>query len=100
MIHEVAQALRPKNNLQSYLPRQKEWRVWCEKQRFAEVTRCVSRALGEMRGWEANDYMCSYTVSGEKLAFFLTECRMEITKDSEGHNTPLTVPSTRAAPTS
>ena len=35
-----------------------------------------------------------------RTAFLVGITRMEIMKDSEGQNTPLTVPSTRAAPTS
>ncbi|KAK4700175.1 hypothetical protein P7C70_g6078, partial [Phenoliferia sp. Uapishka_3] len=52
-IHKDAFASRPKNTRNAYLPRQKEWRAWCEAQAFEQTT--------------------LYTVTSDKLAFFLRE---------------------------
>ena len=49
-IHLAAVASRPKNTLNAYLPRQKEWRAWCDAEQFDEATRCTSPFL-EDRNW-------------------------------------------------
>lgn len=49
-IHAEAAASRPKNTLKQYLPRQKEWRAWCDKMGYAETARYALLLASEWEG--------------------------------------------------